>query len=275
MSGIATEDITSSRRGRWEVASLIVAVIALLVSGLAFVWPIAAQANGRNDIVRGYLEALVENRSDEINVAAGYASLDSSAYSYATAIVNVWLAVEDSDRPDVGSALGSVAPAVDGWTVCMPDIELFDDTCRLYANFEYGDNDRITRFTIDGVPVEKLFQLTPNEHRLTTEGDADVFDAFASSQLRDPGGERRTFVFWVRQERHPEPFSAIQFAGLVTQDAEEEALTAVASATPESLPYWDGAYVAFRVPDETRFLQLCWSGDLAGKDPCDWLYNLR
>lgn len=254
-----------------------ISLVALLISIITFVYPIWVANAARTDVVERYLTALVGSERSAY-VARGMAAEGSQADQFAQTTGVLWEAVADAGI-DAGSLdTGSVTSARDGsYEVCFPGLAIFRAECSVYADFEFSERDRLARFTIDGQPVEQLFRSYEYDKTLTSVDGSNQMRAYSAGRFWDSDSKEKVILLWIDRGANVSTAGRddLTMSSVTAQDGEEKEVPIISSVFPESVSYYDAYYAAVRVPDEARFLYVCWSGVPQGESPCDWVYSIR
>lgn len=254
-----------------------IALAAFLLSAATFFAPLWIASVNKDSVIESYLRALVGVEKSAY-VARGMAAEGSQADQFAGTIGVLWEAVADSEVDIAGIAEGSVTGIGEGnYSVCFPALDLFRDVCSVYGNFELTEGNRVARFTIDGQPVEQLFRSKRYDKPLTSVDGSNQMRAFDAGRLWDSDSKEKVILLWV--DRGANVSSAgrgnLTLNTVMAQDGEEAEAPIIAASFPASFAFYDAYYAAVRVPDEARFLWVCWTGAPDGESPCDWIYSIR
>lgn len=257
-------------------ASLWISIAALVVSIISFAFPLWTQQNVRAAAIEEYVDGVVGIGSSSAYVAQGKAAEGSQASEYASTIGLLWEAVEGSGDDISGIAEGSATSKVGGdYEVCFPSLTVLPDSCSTFGDFEFGDNDRISRFTINGQPVEHLFQAGRYDNTLTSKDNAVQIRAYSAGKLYDTDREEKTLILWFDRSNVEEEFTGeLTIASTTSQDGNENTLEVLGSYFPDTVSYWDSYYAAVRLPDSARYLWVCLDGNPEERI-CEPIYNIR
>lgn len=263
-------------RGRANVG-IAISLAALLISAASFLYPIWTEQTTRASVVSRYLNALVGSERSAY-VARGMAAEGSQADQFAQTTGVLWQALIDSGLDASSTPSGTITDNRDGtFEVCYPALDVFRDECGKYGDFEFTERNRLARFTIDGQPVEQLFRSNEYEKTLTSLDGSNQIRAFSAGRFWDSDAQEKVILLWIDRGANVSTNGRedLTLSRIVAQDGEEAEVPIVASVFPESVSYYDAYYAAVRVPDEARFLYLCWDGVPTGESPCDWIYSIR
>jgi hypothetical protein len=239
------------RSDRRSVTSLRIAVLALVVSIGAAFGPPAFDVVNRAVLVSRFAEAIISTSSLDVQKASSAVSPGSTADQYIQVVTNVWAAHEDSGvTPDAEPGTIEIL----GWfsvQLCFPTQPLLPYTCATFSDFEFSEAGRITRFVIDGQPLEDMFLAVNWDNDFTDDSDeSDILRSLSAGTLLSADRSR-----------------------VVAQDPSESEVPIVSSAFPATLDWFETKYAAVHVPDDTRFLFVCWTAPSV-VDGCDWFYYI-
>jgi hypothetical protein len=263
------------RSDRRSVTSLRIAVLALVVSIGAAFGPPAFDVVNRAVLVSRFAEAIISTSSLDVQKASSAVSPGSTADQYIQVVTNVWAAHEDSGvTPDAEPGTIEIL----GWfsvQLCFPTQPLLPYTCATFSDFEFSEAGRITRFVIDGQPLEDMFLAVNWDNDFTDDSDeSDILRSLSAGTLLSADRSVKTVVFWIQRDRqNGEEFEQVALSRVVAQDPSESEVPIVSSAFPATLDWFETKYAAVHVPDDTRFLFVCWTAPSV-VDGCDWFYYI-
>ena len=160
------------------------------------------------------------------------------------------------------------------YTVCFPRIDVFDVSCAQYADFEFSENSRLSRFTIYGQPVEQLYRPADYDRRSTAE-DSPQLLGYIAGYFRDADANSKVIVLWLDRVESATPDQHhIRFASMVALDSDQNEVPA-SGHFPTKVSYFDSYFAVVRVAESARFFYLCWDGVPAEESACDWIYGIK
>jgi hypothetical protein len=270
-------DATEIRHERRATLGIVLSMVAILISVSSFVYPIVSSEVGRWSMAERYLTALIGVGANTSYSARGLAAEGSQADKYAKTVGVAWEAALDG-KADTSVVTGG---QVLGWQgtfeVCFANLDIFNDKCSTYADFEYSETNRVSRFTVDGLPVEQVFGSGNYDRPITTTGDTkpNQMQAYDAGRLYDPDGVTKTLMLRImRKETSSASGAPLTFVSAEVQDATEAVVEIEAKYFPPVFLFWDDYFAVIRVPAEAEFVHVCWAGMPEAETGCDWVYRL-
>jgi hypothetical protein len=257
-----------------SIVSLGLATLTSLgVAFLPFMWSTLSQTN----IANNYAKHLVLPGYRTTYLSAGLAEKDSPAAQFADAVRVVRENLEGPNGSSrVRSDPGTVSGAVDGIHACfhLPDVFA---KCVILANFEFDTNNRVTRFTIDGIPVEQLFRAPENDTASTRTDDTGAFRAYRTVRIFDTDFKRKVLIYELDRTGGSDDTKPLYYDAKSTrvQDVGETPILAdrYTARVPDSLLQFERPYAMFSVPYSTEFILICWNHSPVDTSQCEWIYD--
>jgi hypothetical protein len=265
------------RENRRANVGLTFSIIAIVVSVASFLYPVASAQYTHVTQAKDYLEGLVQVARPGPYLARGSAAKGSDADLYADTVGRAWETWTLNRTDEEPVAVGTVTGDWGEYVVCFPALDIFPTECSTYSEFEYSDQDKVTRFSIDGMPIDQLYNSADYEKTATYSSDDgnEQVRAYYAGKLFDPSGVASTVILRLdRSLSSTSGRSPLSFDSLIAQNGAEEQVTVYASYFPETAVYYETYFAVVRVPRNARFLHICWSGVPEGEKACDWTYNL-
>ncbi|GAA4374959.1 hypothetical protein [Agromyces bauzanensis] len=257
--------------------ALVLSIVSLVVSTVTAVFLAAVPLAWRPVVIQPpvaskYVEHLVTSGYRSAYLAAGLSEKDSPAWQFAEAIKTLRAAYEGAVTESNDGTWRGVGDGIEG---CL-DLSLVYEDCVVFANFEFNENDRVVRFTIDGIPVEQLYRPANWSAPATAEDGVGQFRAYTMAELFNTDYTRKILVYQLDRSpsrADPLPFdllyARVQYADL-SEVTPEDAIYDVTGRITQ----WSRGVAFFDVPYNSEFIQLCWTHDPPDATVCDWIYNL-
>ncbi len=256
---------------------MVVSVLALFASIAALgvsLYPYVQETSVRQDATVGYLDRLVGVEWNDALRAKTFAVKGGDAELLASVINNAWLAGQYTEPEVLQLEAGSVTSRGAGeYEVCFPRTKLpiFSDNCYVFSHFEFNETDRISRFAVDGVPVDALLPVRDFTDDLTLDEGGGPIDAYPGGVIVSPDGSEKIVLLDVRQIRGGQR-DPIQFQSVRAENAAETDTPIIESSFPSELTYYGRGWAAVKVGTDAQFLLACWSGVPEGSESCSWVY---
>jgi hypothetical protein len=267
----------SSHSTRNWIATTI-SVIALFVSIVAAapaVYALVRDHRERDDVARRYVGALVATNVQDVDVAVGAAEPASAAADYANGIGAIVQSYNDNSEA-VPAKAGTIAAEDGGYRLCFAAFSAFSShRCFTFANFEYNEHQRITRFTVDDLAVESIIATSDYDHSLTDDANKD-WRAYRTFVLTDSERAEKIEVLWLDRDLDGSSDEApMRLTVGDAQDLHENVVQPVVEMLPIDLPKRGVVLGLIRVPVDTSYLVVCGDGPVVNPVArCHWLYRL-
>ncbi|MCC6497949.1 MAG: hypothetical protein IT193_16980 [Propionibacteriaceae bacterium] len=218
----------------------------MVVAGATFaITQVPALQKATRDSAReaAVAQALAASSRIEVDRSLSSVADGSAADRYLKAILWVWTAEADAvgtSMNDFTAGGGSMEQSLDGFRVCYPGLGTMPETCVQVSAFVHdADTGLVNRFSLDGVPVDRLVSGSSDVDALGNEGGLEV-RAAVMGDLKNASRTRRCVVVQLTDPRDTWDEDKIRFrrASWDVRDMENAAASGRV-AWPKSIGIYD------------------------------------
>jgi hypothetical protein len=246
-----------------DIVTIAISSLALTVSVLAVIYPVANQAIRARLAAQDYLVNVTTSSSFYANAAKWLAEPGSPAQEFAERIEHIWMASRSLEVATSNGTADSNGSFTSRFRVCFPPIATIPVECATADNFLFSESGRITDFTLNSIPVRALFEANDLSEREAIEvypDDPGNLELVQISNLAAPGGvQTAVFQIWG-DDATSSDLTSVELVN--AQDGATLAWAPLELERSNIRYYW-----ALKMPRSTAEVNLCFTRD-DGTESC-------